>query len=117
MITGLREDAEPSNDVRNVLCDITSTCHMPDYHEATKIPVIVQDRHNDDIYQDIRCSWTITDSTSPYRLEGVRVVSTIDRSNRLLRWHVCSRDIAYRSSPLLSALGILYDDRSEDADL
>jgi hypothetical protein len=29
---------------------------LPDYHEATKIPDIVQDRYNDDIYQDICCS-------------------------------------------------------------
>ena len=38
---------------RNVLCDTTSTCHLPDYHEATKIPNIVQDRYNDDIYPNI----------------------------------------------------------------
>ena len=42
---------------RNVFCGITNThCRLPDYHEATKIPDIVQDRYNDDIYQDICCS-------------------------------------------------------------
>jgi len=46
-------------------------------------------------------------------LEGVSVISITDRSNELLHWHVCRR--AYRSSPILSALGILYDGRSEDA--
>lgn len=101
---------------RNVFCGITSSHRrLPDYHEATKIPDIVQDRYNDDIYQDICCSWTVTDGTSSYRLEGVGVISIIDRSNGLLRWHVCRRDIAYRSSPILSALGILYDGQSEDA--
>jgi hypothetical protein len=53
------------------------------------------------------------DGTSSYRLEGVGVISIVDRSNGLLRWHVCRRDIAYRSSPILSALGILYDGSSE----
>ena len=48
-------------------------------------------------------------------MEGVGVISIIDRSNGLLRWHVCRRDIAYRSLPILSALGILYDCQSEDA--
>jgi hypothetical protein len=54
------------------------------------------------------------EGTSSHGLEGVGVISIIDRSDGLLRWHVCRRDIAYRSSPILSALGVLYDCQSED---
>lgn len=98
---------------RNLFCDIASTPYqLPDYHEATKIPDIVQDRYNDDIYQNICCSQTVIDGTSSYRLEGVDVISIIDRRNGILRWHVCRRDIAFRSAPVLSALGIVYDGQS-----
>jgi hypothetical protein len=50
--TDLREGAELSNDVPK---HVLRYRRLPEYHEATKIPDIVQDRHDDDIYQDICC--------------------------------------------------------------
>jgi hypothetical protein len=53
----LREGAELSNYVpKRVLRYYKHSSPLPDYHEATKIPDIVQDRYNDDIHQDICCS-------------------------------------------------------------